>query len=206
MAPDVRLGRGVKMYAFVNLYGCAIGDETPIGTFVEIQKDVVDRRALQDPEPHLHLRRRDDRGRGLRRPRRDVHQRPLPARHRPRRRAADRSRLDGGADAGEARRVASAPAHDPRRRDDRRRRHGRRGRGRHAGRAGPARSSRETRRGCSGRCRTPPGELAGANRDARRGCRIADRRRFRDRAAWIAVRRTCWAIPAPIRSIVRPGR
>ncbi len=39
IAPDVRLGRGVKIYDFVNLYGCSIGDETKIGTFVEIQKN-----------------------------------------------------------------------------------------------------------------------------------------------------------------------
>lgn len=38
IAPDVRLGRDVKMHAFVNLYGCEIGDDTRIGTFVEIQK------------------------------------------------------------------------------------------------------------------------------------------------------------------------
>ena len=38
IAPDVRLGRDVKVYAFVNLYGCEIGDESKIGTFVEIQK------------------------------------------------------------------------------------------------------------------------------------------------------------------------
>jgi len=38
IAPDVRLGRDVKIFAFVNLYGCEIGDETRIGTFVEIQK------------------------------------------------------------------------------------------------------------------------------------------------------------------------
>jgi acetyltransferase-like isoleucine patch superfamily enzyme len=38
IAPDVKLGRDVKIYAFVNLYGCEIGDETRIGTFVEIQK------------------------------------------------------------------------------------------------------------------------------------------------------------------------
>ncbi len=38
IAPDVRLGKNVKIYAFVNLYGCSIGDETRIGTFVEIQK------------------------------------------------------------------------------------------------------------------------------------------------------------------------
>jgi UDP-2-acetamido-3-amino-2,3-dideoxy-glucuronate N-acetyltransferase len=38
IAPDVKLGRNVLIYAFVNLYGCEIGDETRIGTFVEIQK------------------------------------------------------------------------------------------------------------------------------------------------------------------------
>jgi len=38
VAPDVKLGRNVRIYAFVNLYGCEIGDETSIGTFVEIQK------------------------------------------------------------------------------------------------------------------------------------------------------------------------
>jgi acetyltransferase-like isoleucine patch superfamily enzyme len=40
VAPDVKLGRDVRLYAFVNLYGCEIGDETSIGTFVEIQKGV----------------------------------------------------------------------------------------------------------------------------------------------------------------------
>jgi acetyltransferase-like isoleucine patch superfamily enzyme len=40
IAPDVMLGRDVKIYAFVNLYGCEIGDESKIGTFVEIQKGV----------------------------------------------------------------------------------------------------------------------------------------------------------------------
>jgi UDP-2-acetamido-3-amino-2,3-dideoxy-glucuronate N-acetyltransferase len=38
IAPDVKFGRNVRIYAFVNLYGCEIGDETKIGTFVEIQK------------------------------------------------------------------------------------------------------------------------------------------------------------------------
>ena len=38
IAPDVKLGHGVKVYAFVNLYGCEVGDESRIGTFVEIQK------------------------------------------------------------------------------------------------------------------------------------------------------------------------
>lgn len=38
IAPDVKLGRNVKIYDFVNLYGCEIGDNTKIGTFVEVQK------------------------------------------------------------------------------------------------------------------------------------------------------------------------
>jgi UDP-2-acetamido-3-amino-2,3-dideoxy-glucuronate N-acetyltransferase len=38
IAPDVKLGRDVKIYAFVNLYGCEIGDDSKIGAFVEIQK------------------------------------------------------------------------------------------------------------------------------------------------------------------------
>ena len=38
IAPDVKLGRGTKIFAFVNLYGCSIGDESKVGTFVEIQK------------------------------------------------------------------------------------------------------------------------------------------------------------------------
>ena len=40
IAPDVKLGRDVKIYAFVNLYGCEIGDDSKIGAFVEIQKGV----------------------------------------------------------------------------------------------------------------------------------------------------------------------
>ena len=38
IADDVVLGRDVKIFSFVNLYGCTIGDESKIGTFVEIQK------------------------------------------------------------------------------------------------------------------------------------------------------------------------
>src|SRR3989441_10042040 len=38
IAPDVKLGRGVRLFGFINLYGCEIGDEVKIGTFVEIQK------------------------------------------------------------------------------------------------------------------------------------------------------------------------
>jgi acetyltransferase-like isoleucine patch superfamily enzyme len=39
IAPDVKLGQGVKLSKFVNLYGCEIGDNTKIGAFVEIQKN-----------------------------------------------------------------------------------------------------------------------------------------------------------------------
>jgi|APLak6261685221_1056163.scaffolds.fasta_scaffold28406_1 acetyltransferase-like isoleucine patch superfamily enzyme len=41
IAPDVRLGARVRLNAFINLYGCTIGDDAMIGTFVEIQRDVV---------------------------------------------------------------------------------------------------------------------------------------------------------------------
>jgi acetyltransferase-like isoleucine patch superfamily enzyme len=40
IAADVKLGRNVRIYGFTNLYGCEIGDEVKIGTFVEIQKGV----------------------------------------------------------------------------------------------------------------------------------------------------------------------
>ena len=39
VADDVKLGKGVYLSKFINLYGCEIGDETKIGAFVEIQKD-----------------------------------------------------------------------------------------------------------------------------------------------------------------------
>jgi acetyltransferase-like isoleucine patch superfamily enzyme len=39
ISPDVRLGKGVELHDFVNLYGCVIGDGTRIGCFVEIQKN-----------------------------------------------------------------------------------------------------------------------------------------------------------------------
>jgi acetyltransferase-like isoleucine patch superfamily enzyme len=41
IAPDVKLGNGVTIYNFVNLYGCEIGDGSRIGSFVEIQKGAV---------------------------------------------------------------------------------------------------------------------------------------------------------------------
>lgn len=41
IAEDVVLGEGVQIHAFVNLYGCRIGDGTRLGTFVEVQKGVT---------------------------------------------------------------------------------------------------------------------------------------------------------------------
>ena len=41
VADDVELGRDVVIYEFSNLYGCTIGDESRIGTFVEIQRGAV---------------------------------------------------------------------------------------------------------------------------------------------------------------------
>lgn len=44
---DVKLGRNVRIYGFVNLYGCSIGDDSRIGTFVEIQKGAIIGRACK---------------------------------------------------------------------------------------------------------------------------------------------------------------
>ncbi len=41
ISEDVRLGKDVRLAKFINLYGCAIGDNTRIGTFVEVQKNAV---------------------------------------------------------------------------------------------------------------------------------------------------------------------
>src|SRR5512142_2696782 len=39
IAPDVVLGRNVKVHCFANLYGCRIGDDSRVGAFVEIQRN-----------------------------------------------------------------------------------------------------------------------------------------------------------------------
>ena len=78
IAPDVKLGKDVKLAKFVNLYGCEVGDETKIGALRRDSEECHRRPPLQDLEPHVHLRGRDDRRRGLHRSRRHVHQRQLP--------------------------------------------------------------------------------------------------------------------------------
>ena len=41
IAPDVKLGKGVKLSKFINMYGCEVGDDTKIGAFVEVQKNAT---------------------------------------------------------------------------------------------------------------------------------------------------------------------
>ena len=41
ISEDVKLGKDVKLSKFINLYGCAIGDNTKIGAFVEVQKNAT---------------------------------------------------------------------------------------------------------------------------------------------------------------------
>ncbi|MEK7794918.1 MAG: N-acetyltransferase, partial [Candidatus Hydrogenedentota bacterium] len=41
IAPDVKLGKDVKLAGFINAYGCTIGARTKVGTFVEIQKNAT---------------------------------------------------------------------------------------------------------------------------------------------------------------------
>ena len=41
VAADVKLGQGVRLSPFVNLYGCSVGDETTIGAFVEVQRGAL---------------------------------------------------------------------------------------------------------------------------------------------------------------------
>ena len=75
IADDVELGEGVVVQPFTNLYGCRVGDGHADR---DVRRDPARGgrgRTLQDPEPYVHLRRRDDRGRGVRRARRDVRQR-----------------------------------------------------------------------------------------------------------------------------------
>jgi acetyltransferase-like isoleucine patch superfamily enzyme len=41
IAEDVQLGQNVQLSKFINLYGCSVGDNTKIGSFVEIQKNAT---------------------------------------------------------------------------------------------------------------------------------------------------------------------
>ena len=46
---NVKLGKDVKIFSFVNVCGCEIGDETKIGTFVEIQKNHLSAKTVKSP-------------------------------------------------------------------------------------------------------------------------------------------------------------
>ena len=56
IAPDVKFGLGVRIAAFVNLYGCEIGDETRIGTFVEVQRGAKIGRRVRHAAAAFELR------------------------------------------------------------------------------------------------------------------------------------------------------
>ena len=98
IAPDVKLGKNVKLAKFINLYGCQIGDNTKIGAFVEVQKNATHRAQLQDLQPHVHLRGRNDRGRRLHRTRGYVHQRYAIRAPRRLEAASNRTGLEGRSD------------------------------------------------------------------------------------------------------------
>ena len=127
IAPDVKLGKDVKLSKFINLYGCEIGDETKIGAFVEIQKNAsVGRRCKISShtfvcegvtiEDNVFI------GHGV-----TFINDIVSARNHRRRRTADREGLESGEDAGEARRFDRLRRDDSVQRDHRRKRHRRRG-------------------------------------------------------------------------------
>ena len=136
IAPDVKLGKDVKLARFVNLYGCEIGDETKIGTFVEIQKNAkVGRRCKISShtficegvtiEDHVFI------GHGV-----TFINDSYPARDDADGGPPDRDGLEGRGDAGEEGRVDRVRGDDPLERDDRGERHRRRRQRRHPQRAG----------------------------------------------------------------------
>jgi UDP-2-acetamido-3-amino-2,3-dideoxy-glucuronate N-acetyltransferase len=102
IAPDVSLGRSVKIFGFANLYGCTVGDESRIGYFVEIQKNAtVSRCALQNFEPLVYLRRRHYRGRRIYWSSRVLHQRSVSACVPAGRNFANGRRLEGDSHCGQ---------------------------------------------------------------------------------------------------------
>jgi hypothetical protein len=56
IAPDVKLGKGVCIYGFTNLYGCEMGNNAKVGTFVEIQKGSKSATAARSPAIHSSVR------------------------------------------------------------------------------------------------------------------------------------------------------
>ena len=93
IAADVRLGRPRIFRDFVNLYGCSIGDDTRIGTFVEIQKNASIGARCKISSHTFICEGVTIEDEVLRRPPRLLHQRPLPAGHA--RRAGCRPRPTG---------------------------------------------------------------------------------------------------------------
>ena len=134
IAPDVKLGKGVKLSKFINLYGCEIGDDTKIGAFVEIQKNASVGRQCKISshtfvcegvtiEDNVFI------GHGV------MFINDIYPRATAERTIANRSRLEGGADGHQERSVHRHGRHDPRQRHHRRKCDRRRGQRGHQGRA-----------------------------------------------------------------------
>ena len=131
IAPDVKLGKNVKLSKFINLYGCTIGDNTKIGAFVEIQKNarigtnckisshtfICEGVTIEDDVFVGHSVAFIN----------DTYPRATAAG----RRAPDRGRLEGGEHPREERRLHRLRRDHPGQRDDRRERHRRRRQRRH---------------------------------------------------------------------------
>ena len=154
IAPDVKLGKGVKLSKFINLYGCEDRRRNQNRRVRRNSEERVGRPALQDLQPHLHLRRRDHRGQRLHRTRRDVHQRHLSAGH-GQRGTANGSRLESGAHGRQERRIDRLGRHDSGQRHDRRERHRRRRQRGHQERSGKQLSWPEIRRRFCARSNPP---------------------------------------------------
>ena len=145
IADDVRLGKDVRLARFINLYGCEIGDETKIGTFVEIQKNaIVGKRCKISShsficegvviEDNVFI------GHGV-----IFINDSLPASHDSRRESADRSGLESGENHDQTWGLGRIWRHDPGERYGWRTRHGGRRKCRHQGCSGGRCRGRESR-------------------------------------------------------------
>ena len=149
IAPDVKLGRNVRIFSFTNLYGCEIGDDVKIGTFVEIQKGAkIGSRCKISSHTFIcegvTLEEEVFIGHNV------VFTNDRYPRSTAERKIADRGRLGLHPDARQTRRVhrlrrgAAVRHHHRRKRDDRRRQRGDQGRSRRRDRCGQSRADHQT--------------------------------------------------------------
>ncbi len=113
IAPDVKLGKDVRLSKFINLYGCEVGDGTKIGAFVEIQKNAKIGKNCKISSHTFVCEGVVDRRRSVCRPQRCVYQRLLSPGHRRGRPAANRAGLESRANPGEKACIDWFRFHDP---------------------------------------------------------------------------------------------